>query len=125
MPAGTEPSSTPQSVTFNARVLKVPYLLLVAIVLASVSHESWWLLLGLGSVFLGWACAAPNLNLADGFLPQLSLVVAVVLVVLGWSVAAAVLSACWAAWLLCSLELAWRCATGRTGVRAADREEAA
>ena len=117
--------------TFNRRILKVPYLILATLVGIAVWRHSWWYLAGMPLIYLGWACAAPNANLADGCLPQLLLIISVISVgvarILGeifgmhpgvWflvPVGAGWL--CWLAWLACSLELAWRCATGRTGVK--------
>jgi hypothetical protein len=102
---------------FNRRILKSPYGILVLLVAYAAWQSNWWLLFGVPLIYLGWVCAAPNLNLADGCLPQLVVIVGLIL---GAMVSPRVFSAlgavCWVSWLVCSLELAWRCETGRAGM---------
>jgi len=64
----------PLVVTFNRKALAAPYAMLAAIAIIAVWQHEWWLFLGIPLVYLGWVCAAPNLNLADGCLPQLTLI---------------------------------------------------
>jgi len=104
-------------VSFDTRILKVPYILLAGLLAAAAWQRSWWLLLGIPLIYLGWAGSAPNLNLMDGCLPQLSLIAGVVLALIFANRTFFQLGlVTWIGWLACSLELAWRCETGRTGV---------
>jgi hypothetical protein len=50
-----------------------PVALTVAAIVAS-SIESWWILFALPFIWLGSICAAPNLNLADGCLTYIALI---------------------------------------------------
>ena len=101
---------------FNKRVMKLPLVLFAATIAWAALSQNWWLLFSFPPIYLGWVCSAPNLNLADGCFPQLSLPLALLFILFGWVTLSAIMLSFWLSWLLCSLELAWRCQTGRTGV---------
>jgi hypothetical protein len=103
-------------IKFNRRILKAPYAILVLLVAYAAWQSNWWLLFGIPLIYLGWVCSAPNLNLADGCLPQLAGIVGMILgVIFSPRVFFALGGVCWVSWLACSLELAWRCERSRTG----------
>ena len=104
-----------QVVTFNPRILKVPYVIFIAVVAFAAYQRNWWLLLGVPLIYLGWVSASPNLNLANGCLPQVVFGASILGMFVFGRDSLPIGLACWLSWLLCSLELAWRCETGRTG----------
>ena len=53
-----------------------PAILSVAALIFSV-RESWWFLAALPFIWLGSVCAQPNLNLADGCLAYLTMIVGI------------------------------------------------
>jgi hypothetical protein len=96
--------SMPEAVTFNKRRLVSPYLFAAGLVVAVVYRGDYYLLFCLMGVYLGWACSSPNLNLADGFLAQIALVLGILLSRLNahlWYVGLC----CWLTWLAASVEL--------------------
>jgi len=100
----------PRIVTFNKRLLKTPYVLLALAVALAAWQRDWWFLTSAPLIYLGWACSAPNLNLADGFLPQLILAIALMgTAAIRSSLLMELGLACWVSWLVCSLELAIVC----------------
>jgi hypothetical protein len=68
-------SNVPQLLTFSRRILKAQFALLAAVVAITIWHHDWWLLTSVPLIYLGWACSAPNLNLVDGCLPQLIVII--------------------------------------------------
>jgi len=103
-------------VVFNKRHLKLPYLMMLGVVVLLLINFSWLLLLSPLLIVLGFICSAPNLNLADGFLSNVAAAVLVLLgLALGSRVCFELAAIAWLAWLGCSLELAWRIETKRKG----------
>ena len=51
----------------------VPVLLLIAAIWMGFTRANWWFL-SIPFVAIGWMCAAPNLNLANGLLAYLSMI---------------------------------------------------
>ena len=116
-PGSAPPAGHGKVIVFSKRVLKIPYLFFAGVFAASIILGNWWPLAGIPMVYLGWVCSAPNLNLADGCLPQALMLLAVLLTPFFSSIFIQLAAICWCSWLACSLELAWRCETGRTGVK--------
>lgn len=109
------PYAMSSPVTFDRRKLRAPYVIVAVLIAYAIWQNNWWLLFGIPLIYLGWVCSAPNLNLADGCLPQLAAVIGLVLgAVFSSHVTFALGGVCWTSWLACSLELAWRCETNRT-----------
>ena len=95
-------------VTFDRRALKAPFVIVAMLIAYSIWQNNWWLLVGIPLIYLGWVCSAPNLNLAEGCLPQLGALIGLVLgAVFSSRVAFALAGVCWISWLACSLELAF------------------
>jgi hypothetical protein len=70
---------TPRAYIIRPAVFAPVGLSVVAIVLAV--QDSWWFLAALPFIWLGSVCAQPNLNLANGALAYLAMIVGAVLAV--------------------------------------------
>jgi len=95
-------------VTFNRRTMVTPYLALVSVLASTFVYHDAWLLFGLLAVYLGWIGTAPNLNLADGCIAQISLLIGVLI---GFAFVPRLLlfgGIVWVTWFVGSLELALR-----------------
>jgi hypothetical protein len=68
------------------------------------STSSWWLL-AIPFVAIGWICAAPNLNLANGFLAYVSMIVGFILLKFHEPSAHAILTGAAAGYYLSALEM--------------------
>ncbi|QQL44094.1 hypothetical protein [Sulfuriroseicoccus oceanibius] len=86
----------------GARV--VPVALLIAAILLSASRSPWWLL-SIPFIWIGWICAAPNLNLANGLLAYLSMICGFVLMLFHEPSGAAIAGGAAASFYLCALEM--------------------
>lgn len=106
------PTSAPGQetlITWNPRALRMPYVILAILVGYAAWQHNWWLLLGIPFIYVGWVSAAPNLNLANGCLPQLILIVGLVgAAVLSRRWPLEIAAVCWISWLVLSLEEAYR-----------------
>ena len=101
---------------FTKRYLKFPYLLLAVVIAFAAYDSNWLLIIGIPLIYLGWVCAAPNLNLANGCLLYLVGAALVVFgLVLGTRLFYQFAIIAWSAWLGCSIEMAWRIVTKRKG----------
>src|SRR5476649_2002269 len=67
-------------------------------------HESWWYLLALPFIWLGSVCSAPNLNLANGCLTYLAMIVGFVLVAFFRPVGLAILFGAMSGFYLSAIE---------------------
>ncbi len=94
---------------FNRRDLRSPFVVAGGLVAFAVWRSEWLALVGLPLVYLGWCGCAPNLNLVNGCLPLLATGVTLTI---GAAVGSAgLLTAAGvggAAWVVTSLESAWR-----------------
>ena len=70
---------TPRAYIVRPAVFAPAILSVVAVVAAT--QESWWFLVALPFVWLGSVCAQPNLNLANGCLAYLAMIVGFVVFV--------------------------------------------
>lgn len=81
-PTASEPQSAPER--REGRCHRVPQVIFAPSVLAIVfialsTQLSWWFLIALPFVYLGSICAQPNLNLADGCLAYLAMILGFIL----------------------------------------------
>lgn len=103
-----------QAIYFTKKNLKLPYVLLLGVVTLCFIDFNWFVLLAPLLIYLGWVCAAPNLNLADGFLAIMAAVILLALgLIFGEPVFFHLVTTVWLAWLGCSLEIIWRIKTQR------------
>ena len=82
----------------------VPVALLVAAISIGISHSAWWLL-SIPFIWVGWICAAPNLNLANGMLAYLSMIGGFILMQFHEPSGAAIAAGAAASFYLCALEM--------------------
>ena len=85
----------------------VPICLSVGTLVLGIAGDSWWLL-ALPFVLLGAYCAAPNFNLADGFLALIAVVIGALLSYFHTQAGVAVMLGTSTSWLLSSLEKGMR-----------------
>jgi len=103
-------------VFFDKRKLFAPYLILASVVGFAVMHEYWWLLASIPVIVVGMLCSSPNLNLADGCLTQLVLVVSIMCAIVFQSFEFFHIGMVgWFTWLLSSVELAYRFSIRKSG----------
>ena len=85
------------------RAIFAPACLTVVVLILGVVGSLWWLL-ALPFVILGSVCAAPNFNLADGFLALLAMVAGVVVFQVHETAGTAIVASTFVSWLLSSFE---------------------
>jgi hypothetical protein len=81
----------------------VPVILCVGALALVLEGNLWWLL-ALPFVVLGSLCAAPNLNLADGFLTMVAVIIGVVISQFHAEAGTPIIWGAFASWLLSSFE---------------------
>jgi hypothetical protein len=82
----------------------VPVLLLIAAIWMGCAMSGWWFL-AIPFAGIGWICAAPNLNCANGMLAYLSMIGGFVLMGFHQPSGAAVVAGAMAGFYLCALEM--------------------
>lgn len=82
----------------------VPVALLVGATSIAISHLAWWLL-SIPFIWIGWICAAPNLDLANGMLAYLSMIFGFVLMQIHAPSSAAIAAGAATSFYLCSFEM--------------------
>jgi hypothetical protein len=96
-------------ITFNRRTLFAPYLIFIMVIGAAFWQHEWWLLIAIPLIYLGWICSAPNLNLANGCLPNLLWAIGLIAFCVFREIPLLVIPGiCWATWLASSLEVVLR-----------------
>lgn len=93
-----------QKIIIVRRARVVPVLLAVAAVAMGVTQSAWWFL-SLPFIAVGWICAAPNLNLANGMLAYLAMVAGFVLLHFHKESGLAVVAGAMAGFYLCAIEM--------------------
>ncbi|MDD2238208.1 MAG: hypothetical protein PHG65_13470 [Kiritimatiellae bacterium] len=93
-----------QNVIMVRRARVVPILLAVAAVTMGITQSAWWFL-SVPLVAVGWMCAAPNLNLADGMLAYLAIFTGFILLKFHEQSGLAVLAGAAVSFYLCAIEM--------------------
>ncbi len=86
------------------RARLVPVALLATSIWMSVALSTWWLL-SIPFIAVGWICAVPDLNLANGMLAYLSMIGGLILMQFHEPSGAAMAGGAAAAFYLCALEM--------------------
>jgi len=81
-----------------------PVLIAAAAVAMGITQSAWWFL-ALPFVAIGWMCAAPNLNLANGMFAYLSMIAGFILLRIHEQSGLAVLGGAAGSFYLCALEM--------------------
>ena len=93
-----------QKIIMVRRARVVPVLLAVGAVAIGITQSTWWFL-SIPFIVVGWISAAPNLNLANGMLAYLSMVVGFVLFHFHKQSGLAVVAGAMGGFYLCAIEM--------------------
>jgi hypothetical protein len=94
---------------FRRSDLRTPLLVAFGLISYVLLKSDWFALIGLPFIYLGWMGSAPNLNLAEGCLPNIVTILALGIGV--WLQSTALMAigiGCWVTWFTASIEAGLR-----------------
>ncbi|HRQ90156.1 MAG TPA: hypothetical protein PLA50_15255 [Bacteroidia bacterium] len=95
---------TAEKIIIVTRARIVPILLVIASLWMASADSAWWLM-AIPFVAVGWICAVPNLNLADGMMAYLSMIAGFILLRIHAPSGSAILTGAVAGFYLSAVEM--------------------